>query len=129
MPVRPLGAVRAGWGALQLVAPGLVAGRLGLEMDHRARVVARVLAARQLVQAAVTAAVPTAEVRRLGIGVDALHAASMVALATVDSRRRKIALADAVVAIAFAISGRMRDDFSRGWRKVRVGRCHGSSVR
>ncbi len=62
---------RAVWGALQLVAPGSVADRLGLELDHRARAVARALAVRHLVQAALTSVIPTTDVRRLGVGVDA----------------------------------------------------------
>lgn len=94
------------------MAPEYVARRLGVELDHHARVVVRVLATRQLLQAAVTAAMPTTDVRHLGAGVDALHAASMVALAVVDSRRRRMALADAAVATAFAIIGGRAQRFS-----------------
>lgn len=97
--------VRAVWGTLQLLAPGYVAGRLGLELDHRARAVARVLAFRHLVQAALTSVIATTEVRQLGVVVDALHAVSMVGLAVVDPRRRRLALTDAAVATAFAIAG------------------------
>ncbi len=103
--MRLLEAVRAGWGGLELVNPGAAARLCGIRLDHRAGVVGRVLGARQLVQALVTVAVPTTAVRRLGVGVDALHAVSMVALAGVDSRRRRTAVTEAVIAATFAVSG------------------------
>ncbi len=97
--------VRGGWGGLELVAPGAAARLCGLRLDQRAGRVARVLGARQLVQALVTVAVPTTAVRRLGVGVDALHAVSMIALAGVDSRRRRTAVTEAVIAVTFAATG------------------------
>lgn len=98
--------VRAGWGLLQLVNPSLVADRvLRVRLDHRAEVVARVLAARQVLQAGLLLAAPTPTTLGLGAGVDGLHAASMLALAAVDGRRRPPALLDAAIAAAFALSG------------------------
>lgn len=98
--------VRAGWGLLQLTAPGLVADRLlTTPLDHRATVVARVLAARQIVQAGLLVRYPGPTALALGAGVDGLHAASMVALAAVDARRRRAALLDAAIAATFALTG------------------------
>ena len=93
--------LRIVYGMVQLVAPARVARVVGGRLDHRARVVARVLGARHVVQGCVSAAAPDAVVLALGAEVDLLHAASMVALAVVDRRRRRIALADACVAASF----------------------------
>lgn len=103
--MRVLGGVRGALGVAQLVSPGRVGWLYGVRLDHRARVVARVLGARQVVQAVLTAAMPTRAVRHLGVGVDALHAASMLALAMADSRRRRMALLDALLASTLAVAG------------------------
>ncbi|UZJ26005.1 hypothetical protein RHODO2019_06120 [Rhodococcus antarcticus] len=104
--MKVLQVVRAGWGLLQLAAPGLVADRiLRKPLDHRAEVVARVLAARQVLQAGLLMRSPTPAVLGVGAGVDGLHAASMLALAAVDTRRRPAALLDAAIAAAFAVAG------------------------
>jgi len=104
--VRALQIVRAAWGLLQLAAPGLVADRvLRVPLDHRAEVVARVLAARQVLQAGLLLRTPTPVSLSLGAGVDGLHAASMLALAALSARRRPPALLDASIAAAFAVSG------------------------
>lgn len=98
--------IRAGWGLLQLAAPGLVADRvLTAPLDHRATVVARVLAARQVLQAGLLLRNPGPMALALGAGVDGLHAASMLGLAAFDARRRRSALLDASIAAAFAVSG------------------------
>ncbi len=102
----PLATVRAGVGVMYLLAPAWIPGLLGVTLDRRARLVVQILGGRHLVQAVV---VSTAPVRRwplvLGSGVDALHAASMVALAAVDCRRRRIATADAALAATLAAAG------------------------
>jgi hypothetical protein len=72
---------------------------------QRACRVARLLGARHLAQATLTALVPLPGVLVAGAGVDALHAASMVMLAAVDSTVRRTALTDAVIEAAFAATG------------------------
>lgn len=114
MPARPrstrpgtaLEVVRGGYGALQLVAPALLADRLfSPPLDARARAVARVLGARQLGQAVASGGSPGYPVLALGVEVDLLHSASMVMLGIVDRRRRKMALCDALIAASFALAG------------------------
>ena len=98
--------IRAGLGAAHLVVPGLVGGLLvGRALDHRARVIIRVLGARQLAQAAATAVQPTAAVHALGAEADAAHALSMVTLGLLSHRWRRAAFADAVLAAGFAVAG------------------------
>lgn len=104
-PATLLEPVRGGYGALQLLAPSLLANRLQQRLDPRARTVARLLGARQLVQALASGGAPSYPVLALGVEVDALHAASMLALAVVDRRRRQVAFADALLAGSFALAG------------------------
>lgn len=102
----PLALVRTGWGAAELVAPDAVAqGLFGVQLDSRSRVVARVLGVRHLAQAGLTLARPSTTVLTLGVGADALHAASMLAVAGVDRSDRRAALASAGVATAFVLAG------------------------
>jgi hypothetical protein len=68
--------------------------------DPVARRGLRLAGARHILQGALTLAVP--ELRVLGIAVDGLHAASMLALAIATRRFRVPALAQAVVAAALA---------------------------
>lgn len=102
--------VRAGYGVALLLAPGTM---LRLCTRHpaspAARRVTRLLGARHLLQAALTAGTsgtgPGAT--RLGIGaaVDLAHAMSMAGLAIADRRVRAAAAADALVATTFAATG------------------------
>jgi hypothetical protein len=101
---RVLQVVRAGYGAALLLLPGPVI-RLctGRPASHRTRNVARVLGARHLVQAAVTAGSgPSAESLGIGAAIDITHAASMAGLAVADRRVRRVTLTDAMIEIAFA---------------------------
>lgn len=98
--------LRAGYGTVQLVRPGLIGGWLiAGGLDSRERAVSRVLGARQLLQAAVTLAAPGSATLTLGAGVDALHATSMLGLGLADRRRRRAAFNDAAVAGALALAG------------------------
>lgn len=99
-------AVRAAYGLALLCWPGQVT-RLaqGAQASGRIQVVARVLGGRHLAQATVTAARPSREVLALGAGTDLAHAASMLALAATGRRGHRAALADAAVAVAFAMAG------------------------
>jgi hypothetical protein len=98
--------VRGGYGAVLLCAPG-TAIRLcsGQPASPRARAVTRVLGARHLIQAAVTATAPSAFVRTIGAQVDLAHAASMLALAAADRPLRRAGLADGLTAAVFAAVG------------------------
>jgi hypothetical protein len=97
---------RAGWAAALLFAPERVLGVGGQpSIPAAAVVVARVLGARQLLQAALTATAPAGPLLGVGAAVDALHAGTDVGLAAVSPRWRHIALIDAVIAATFAASG------------------------
>jgi hypothetical protein len=96
---------RAGYGAALLCAPGPLIGLCtGRPPGPRARRVARVLGARHVVQAAITAANPGPTVITLGALTDLLHAASMFALAAVDQTPRRAEFADALAATALAVA-------------------------
>jgi hypothetical protein len=98
--------IRAGYGLTLVAAPGavirLVTGHLP---GRRERRVARLLGARHLIQAAVTALAPVPSVLAAGAGADALHAASMIMLAAVDRGSRRAALTDATAESLLAAAG------------------------
>jgi hypothetical protein len=102
-----LQAVRAGYGAALLLVPGPVIWLCtGGPAGPGTRNVARLLGARHLVQAAVTAGSgPSAESLGIGAAIDITHAASMAGLAVVDRRVRRATLTDALIEIAFAAAG------------------------
>lgn len=91
--------IRTAYGAVLLLAPsGALAALTRSQIDRRALRLARILGARELVQAAVIERNPTRGRQLAGAGVDALHAASMLALARIDRRRRRLALHNALTA-------------------------------
>lgn len=100
--MKPLEVIRAAYGLCELLAPDFVSGRLlGEAPDGQVRLVIRILGARHLVQAALTArAGRTAH--RVGGCVDAVHAASMIGLAALDGRHRRSAAVNAALALVFA---------------------------
>ena len=104
---RVLQVARAGYGAALLLAPGpAIRLSTGRPAGQRAQNVARVLGARHLVQAAVTAGLgPSAELLGLGAAVDLTHAASMAGLALVDRGVRRVTLTDALIETTFAVAG------------------------
>ncbi len=100
---RVLSAVRAGYGLLLLVRPERSPEvLLGDTRDPAVPPVVRVLGARHAAQGLVTLVRPTETVLGLGAGVDALHAASMVALAAVSPAHRRPGLVSAGAASVFA---------------------------
>jgi hypothetical protein len=106
--------VRAGWGLALLAVPDRVGADLGVaEPDTRARVVARVLGARHLAQAAVTLARPTPRLLRWGGVVDLAHASTGLVLALADVRYRRAALTDAAIATGFGVRGLQTGDWHR----------------
>jgi hypothetical protein len=105
--------VRAGYGVGLVCAPQVLIRWAGDgEPSRRACEVARVLGARHLAQAALTMATPGG----LGFGgaVDFTHAASMVALALVDGRARRVALLDAGMESTLGVAGIVAAGGGRG---------------
>ncbi|MGH9070887.1 MAG: hypothetical protein ACRDX8_06910 [Acidimicrobiales bacterium] len=105
-PVGVLCLVRAVWGAVELVRPNLAFGRVsGRPLESEEVPVVRVLGARQVAQALVSAKFPTPTVLRLGAVVDGLHSLSMVGAGLALSKYRRHALTSAGLAAAFALAG------------------------
>jgi hypothetical protein len=101
-----LAGVRAGYGVVQVALPGYSAEELlGGPLDATTVRVVRVLGARQLAQAGLALAFPAEPLLGLGVGVDALHALSMVPLALATPRWRRPALVSGLMATAFAAAG------------------------
>jgi len=100
-----VGLIGAAWGAeLAFNAEsvfGVIAGRAP---DHTELLLARVLGVRHLAQAVPQLAVPGTGARLLA-SVDVIHAASMVALAVLSPRERRVALTSAAAAGALAVMG------------------------
>jgi hypothetical protein len=90
--------VRGGWGVALLTAPEPILAAFGHRGPRPAVMVARLLGARQVIQATVTAAAPTRLVVIGGALADALHALTGVGLAVAAPGWRRIAAADAAVA-------------------------------
>ena len=107
-PMAALIGLRVVAGAALLIAPGTVLGDLPhQEVKGAARAFARILGARHLVEAAVLMRDHTHRWVLLGAGVDAVHAATMVALAVARPDERRLALTNAVTAGALAGAGVM----------------------
>jgi hypothetical protein len=95
--------VRAGYGGALLCVPGpMITAVTGAPASGRVRAVARVLGARQLVQAAVCGLAPGRGLVQAGAAADGLHAASMLGLAGTEPALRRALLADCAIAAAFA---------------------------
>lgn len=94
---------RAGWGIALLLAPDRIVRVLsGRPPTTAARVVARVLGARQLTQACASSLWPGSTARELGLVTDVLHSLSGLAFALLPTRWRRGALLDASLAALFA---------------------------
>lgn len=103
---RWLGVVQCGYGSGLLLVPRAALAAVGGEPPRRQLVVAtRVLGARQLIQATVGLAAPRRLTPARAATIDALHTASMVAVAVLDPRDRRVALASATLASLFATTG------------------------
>jgi hypothetical protein len=101
-----LATIRAVYGVLLVAAPGVVIHlATGEPPGRRECRMARLLGARHLVQAGVSAFAPVPGVLAAGAGVDVLHTASMIMLAAVDRRARRVALTDALAESLFAAAG------------------------
>jgi hypothetical protein len=90
--------IRGGYGVMQLASPTVASGLLArTHLDNRGQAVARALGARQLAQALASGPEPSFPVLAVGVEIDLLHAASMLALA-LGRRRRPPALAGVLAA-------------------------------
>lgn len=100
--------LRGVYGGVVSVAPSMVvraySGRPARGPDVA---VARVLGARQLVQAGACAGAPGPAVLLLGAETDVAHALSAITLAVVDRTRRRAGMVEAAVAATFATIGVM----------------------
>lgn len=98
-------ACRAVYGTALLVAPVPVLKAVtGVVPSGRARRVTRLLGARHLAQAAISAGAGE-QALTLGAVADGLHAVSMLLLAAADQRLRRAELADAAIAGLLAAVG------------------------
>ena len=100
--MRLIEVVRAGWGTALLVAPRATLGGVGVRVDRHSVVVARILGARHLTQAALSGLAPSPEVVAMGVWVDGVHALTAAGLAAVDRDRARAGLLDAAVAAVWA---------------------------
>ena len=106
MQLRVIELARAGWGSAMLFAPRIVLARVHhVEVDTKSVLVARVLGARHLTQAALSGVNPSPEVLAMGVWVDVAHASTAVALAVVDRTRARAGLTDTAVAGLWASAG------------------------
>ena len=94
--------LRIAYGTLLAAAPGRVLRGTGGTTDSRlACAVVRALGVRHIVQGVLSARMPSVTTRRVGAGVDALHALTDLGVAALDGRRRRPAVIDACIASAF----------------------------
>jgi hypothetical protein len=104
---RPVDATRAIWGLSALAAPDRVVRLFGAGAHPRAaRRTARILGLRDVVQATCLPAGPVERPHRLGALVDAVHVATMLALAAVSRSWRRPALTSASVSALLVLLGR-----------------------
>jgi hypothetical protein len=97
----------------------MTASSNGRPASSQARAVPRLLGARHLAQAALTAGAPSAAALALGAQVDLAHSASMLVLAVADRPLRRAGLADGMVAAIFAAASTA--DARRGAGQARAG--------
>ena len=103
---RKIELVRAAWGAALLVAPRQVMQNVHhVPVDTKSVVIARILGARQLTQAALSGVRPSPDVLAMGVWVDAVHALTALGLACVDRSRARAGLTDTAVAALWAATG------------------------
>jgi hypothetical protein len=94
--------VRVLYGSALLLAPDSL---IGEQAGRSERAFARILGARHLVQAALAGPRPTPRLLRVGAAIDAIHAATMIALTVWKPRHCALASANALAAASFAGAG------------------------
>lgn len=111
---RKIELLRACWGAALLIAPRHVMTNVhNVRIDRKSVVIARILGARQLTQAALSGIRPSPEVLAIGVWVDAVHAITALGLALLDRPRARAGMTDTAVASLWAGAG-YRDLTSAG---------------
>jgi hypothetical protein len=93
---------RASLGAVLLLRPNAVLTAMGCRRTRSTTIVARLLGARQLAQAALTR---SRRADTVGAVVDALHLSSLIATAALSPRWRRAALVDAAAATTLLAGG------------------------
>ena len=97
---------RAVWGTSLLLAPGqAIRAVSGETADRASKITGRILGFRHLTQALTIERAGTRGWLLAGAAIDATHALSMVGLATLSERYRRLAALDAVLAGGWAING------------------------
>ena len=110
---RVIEVLRGAWGAALLAAPDRILSAIqGVRVDTKSRVIARILGARQLSQAALSGFRPSPEVLAMGVWVDTVHALTALGLALVDCDRARAGLTDTAIAGLWATAGYR--DLTRG---------------
>ncbi|WP_160133699.1 hypothetical protein [Halococcus salsus] len=102
--MRRLAVARCVYGALLVVASGPVVGRVAGKRPSRAVAVGRLLGARHVLQALTVGRTRSEAWENAGVGVDVLHALSMLLFAGYSENYRRLAALDALVAGAWAAS-------------------------
>ncbi len=103
---RSIELARAGWGLALLAAPRAVMENVHhVKVDTKSLVVARILGARHLTQAALSGWRPSPEVLAMGVWVDTVHALTALGLAVVDRSRARAGLTDVAAASIWAGAG------------------------
>jgi hypothetical protein len=121
MHFRRIELMRGSWGAALLIAPRLVLAQVhGVRVDRKAVVVARILGARQLLQAGLSGINPSPEMLAGGVWVDAVHSLTAFGLAVGDRRRARAGITDGVVAAVWALLG---------WRHLSTGKATQAAAR
>ena len=110
---RPVDVLRLGLGAAAVTAPSRL---LPAAADTRwSRGFTRILGARYVVQSSFGLLEQRPWVPEVDAAIDVVHAATMVGLAGVSPRHRRVALASAAAAVAFAFLD-LREDEKKGPR-------------
>ncbi len=104
--IQRLQAVRFAFGIGLLAGPAqIIECVTGRAPDRRALLAARILGGRQLLESAALTLWPQAAVLSAGAAVDLIHAAMTATVGWRAPDRRRLALANAVTALAFAAAG------------------------
>jgi hypothetical protein len=96
---------RALYGGVLVLAPHRALGVGGGALDGRLRMFAALLGARNLAEAAILSRHPTRRWTLAGATVDAAHTATMMVLAALDRRWRRVAVVSGLFAAAFTALG------------------------
>jgi hypothetical protein len=113
MASRPIELTRAAYGLVLLLAPRHALAELhDVELDRSSLAVARILGARQLVQAGMSGLDPSPEVLAMGVWVDVAHGATALGLAVADRSRATAGLSNLCASLVWAGWGYV--DLTRG---------------